>query len=518
MQQSSRCSGVAIIGDASTSATSIGSRKRASGCARRWPGTAPRSARAARASCRTRACGASRPARRSTPSTGRRDLELAGPGVVGAVVGERDLGDAGVARGGVRDDHDVGHAGRDRERRVAGVRDERGAADVGRVEPARVDAQVLGDLRDRHLQAALGRERRRGREPVDVAELQTGVGERAEDALRLDRERVHAGAFRRGDSYTPTIATSPLGNAMHSSGSGSGGSMRAARTPGYSVSGSALRAPARRDARRLVRHLGVDRRPRRVHHPARQVVRGAREQRREVVRAWSPIARPRIAMRGDTRRHRGDRELVRVDRRELVPARTASTPGRRPGPARPRPPNTVLCGAFWLKSTNTRAPRSSFHHAAGEQVGPAALQLAGSATAAGAHVVGVPARLERARRCGCRGGRWSSAKPVMPSSASSARASRGRLAHHLERRRPGDGSRSIRSSSACSGSSAGVGHAWKPRQPRFTAHRTWARSAATSASDSVPFGGRDRRGLRAIGRASSGTRFWKNDLPQAPSG
>ena len=31
MQQSSRCSGVAIIGEASTSATSIGSRKRASG-------------------------------------------------------------------------------------------------------------------------------------------------------------------------------------------------------------------------------------------------------------------------------------------------------------------------------------------------------------------------------------------------------------------------------------------------------------------------------------------------------
>ena len=27
-------------------------------------------------------------------------------------------------------------------------------------------------------------------------------------------------------------------------------------------------------------------------------------------------------------------------------------------------PNTVLCGAFWLKSRNTRSPRSSFHHAA----------------------------------------------------------------------------------------------------------------------------------------------------------
>ena len=34
-----------------------------------------------------------------------------------------------------------------------------------------------------------------------------------------------------------------------------------------------------------------------------------------------------------------------------------------PGRARTHhAPNTVLCGAFWLKSMNTRAPRSSFHH------------------------------------------------------------------------------------------------------------------------------------------------------------
>ena len=34
-----------------------------------------------------------------------------------------------------------------------------------------------------------------------------------------------------------------------------------------------------------------------------------------------------------------------------------------PGRARThQAPNTVLCGAFWLKSMNTRAPRSSFHH------------------------------------------------------------------------------------------------------------------------------------------------------------
>ena len=34
-----------------------------------------------------------------------------------------------------------------------------------------------------------------------------------------------------------------------------------------------------------------------------------------------------------------------------------------PDPGRtPHAPNTFLCGAFWLKSMNTRSPRSSFHH------------------------------------------------------------------------------------------------------------------------------------------------------------
>ena len=44
-----------------------------------------------------------------------------------------------------------------------------------------------------------------------------------------------------------------------------------------------------------------------------------------------------------------------------------------PGRARTdQAPNTVLCGAFWLKSTNTRSPRSSFHQAAVIRSGAAA--------------------------------------------------------------------------------------------------------------------------------------------------
>ena len=82
---------------------------------------------------------------------------------------------------------------------------------------------------------------------------------------------------------------------------------------------------------------------------------------------------------------------------------------------------------------------------------------------------------------------------------------------------PGDGSRSMRSSSAWSMSSQCVGQTWKPRQPRLTAQTTWAMSASTRALDVVPLG------VVTIvvcsqGGAPAGTRFWKNDLPAAPSG
>ena len=51
----------------------------------------------------------------------------------------------------------------------------------------------------------------------------------------------------------------------------------------------------------------------------------------------------------------------------------------------------------------------------------------------------------------------------------------------------------------------------------FTAQTTWAMSAITSASDSVPLGV-DTMVVASQSGRFSGTRFWKNDLPPAPSG
>ncbi len=82
---------------------------------------------------------------------------------------------------------------------------------------------------------------------------------------------------------------------------------------------------------------------------------------------------------------------------------------------------------------------------------------------------------------------------------------------------PGVGSRSMRSSSAWSGSPALDGHTWNPRQARFTAQTTWARSATTRAWEVVPLGVLTIAVSSQSGRAS-GTRFWKNDDPPAPLG
>ena len=57
------------------------------------------------------------------------------------------------------------------------------------------------------------------------------------------------------------------------------------------------------------------------------------------------------------------------------------------------------------------------------------------------------------------------------------------------------------------GVDASAGHTWKPRQPRFTAHATCARSAITSARDVVPLGVLTISVVSHSG-ALSGTRFW----------
>ena len=75
----------------------------------------------------------------------------------------------------------------------------------------------------------------------------------------------------------------------------------------------------------------------------------------------------------------------------------------------------------------------------------------------------------------------------------------------------------MRNSSQCSGSAARIGHEWKPRQPRFTAHSMWARSAMTNAFEVVPFGVLTMVVVSQSG-ALSGMRFWKNELPDEPFG
>ena len=392
MQQSSRCSGVAIIGEASTSADldrvaearvgvvrGVGAALH--GDLRELLGRGAELVHVARRGERVRGH-----RRRAV-----RDLELPRPGAVGAVVGERDLGDARVARGRVRDDHDVGHAGRDRERRVAGVGDERGAADVGRVEPARVQAHVLGHLAERHLQPALGREaaprsrtRRRRRAPGRRRRAPRGC---TPPGSRTGARRAPSGAATRTRRRSPplrweTPCTPPARE--------SGGSMRRERRDGYARLGFRLTRAARRDPRRLVRLLRVA--------PAAT----ARPSSRSPGRA--PSAR---AARRDPR---GGRRSPPTDR-----------------PARPRAAGTVAIVSSsgstvsssshangvdtWPPTRGARAPGREHglvrrvlvvvdEHARaalllppgpGAELGPAALELAGEGDRGGAHLVGVPA-------------------------------------------------------------------------------------------------------------------------------
>jgi hypothetical protein len=65
-----------------------------------------------------------------------------------------------------------------------------------------------------------------------------------------------------------------------------------------------------------------------------------------------------------------------------------STPGHRSG-AHDHGPKTVVCGAFWLKSTNTRGPRSSFHHSAVTRSGRRRASSRATATAAARTSTGV---------------------------------------------------------------------------------------------------------------------------------
>ena len=112
-----------------------------------------------------------------------------------------------------------------------------------------------------------------------------------------------------------------------------------------------------------------------------------------------------------------------------------------------------------------RAPPSTT--AAVISVGVAALELAGEGHRGGPHLVAVPPRLERdvevqaprARRLDVR---------LDAELVEQVVDEHGRPPAAASNSMPGDGSRSMRSSSATSRSGSRFGHTWNPRQPWFT--------------------------------------------------
>ena len=171
-------------------------------------------------------------------------------------------------------------------------------------------------------------------------------------------------------------------------------------------------------------------------------------------------------------------------------------------------PNTVLCGAFWLKSMNTRDPRSSFHHLAVISSGRRCSIARATLTAAWRTPNESHPGSTRTYRCNPRlpvvfG------NAVMPSSARYVRTSAA-ASRTMSNVTPGDGSMSMRSSSVDAGSDARYGHGWKPRHPWLAAQSTWARSAITIARDSVPLTVATVV-VSSHSGADSGIRFWKND-------
>ena len=142
---------------------------------------------------------------------------------------------------------------------------------------------------------------------------------------------------------------------------------RAARSSGLLLRrlrrllGLGLLGPAGSDARRLARHLRIDGRPRRIEQSGGLVARGP-----------SPgTARAIAARRPSSPTHRRARRPTPAPWRWSCRGVAASASishgnGNDTGAwSRARTDhgaNTVLCGAFWLKSMKMRSPRSSFHH------------------------------------------------------------------------------------------------------------------------------------------------------------
>jgi hypothetical protein len=146
------------------------------------------------------------------------------------------------------------------------------------------------------------------------------------------------------------------------------------------------------DARRLVGLLWVDRRPRRVEQAVRAVALVERQQRLQRLRRVVDRG-PRIAVALQPARDARDRQLVRVDVVELLPADwrrdlRAGTGAHRPG-AEDRLVRRVL-----VVVDEDPLPALLLPPGGGEDVGAAALELARRGHRGEANGVGVPARLQ----------------------------------------------------------------------------------------------------------------------------
>ena len=157
-------------------------------------------------------------------------------------------------------------------------------------------------------------------------------------------------------------------------------SIAAAHRSGIAL-GVDLAGPAGRHSRRLAGHLRVDGRPRRIGQPGGRVALVQRQQRLErlrIARPSPPTDRPAVRRRAGT--------VAMVSSSGWIASSSSHANGVdtwAPGRARTdHAPKIVLWGAFWLKSTNTRRPRSSFHHAAVMRSGRRRSSSRATATAA----------------------------------------------------------------------------------------------------------------------------------------
>ncbi len=145
---------------------------------------------------------------------------------------------------------------------------------------------------------------------------------------------------------------------------------------------------------------------------------------------------------------------------------------------------TVRSFAFWLKSTKTLSPRSSFHQRAVARPGARNSVSRASVSAASRTSRKVQRGSMRTLMCMPRDPEVFG-QPTSPWSASTSRTTMATSTIWLQST-PGIGSRSTRSSSGWSRSSARTGCGLRSMQPRFTTQASAAASRTTTSSAELP--------------------------------